>query len=391
MAKKLWKGNKAMAEAAIQAGCRYYFGYPITPQNEVPEYLSERIREVGGVFKQAESELASINMVYGAAAAGGRAMTSSSGLGIALMQEGISHLAATQTPAVILNVGRGGPGLGTIMASQQDYFQMTRGGGNGDYFSFAYAPWNLQEACDLIQLAFEKADEYRMVAQVIVDATLGAMMESADVKENTGSVKNRDWSVDIHAGRKDKEHRCIVGFFNDPAEEVEFNKLLKAKYDKARKNEVMVDVRDCEEADVVIVAYGTTARIATNAIRKAKADGIKVGMVRPITLWPFPYEAVRENTKNAKAIIVAEMAVDQLTDDVKIAVGPEKNILHYGEEALGGVMPSPSAIYETIKNAAAGEKETSVDATAGEKETSVDAAAGQKETSVDAASGKEGE
>ena len=352
MAKKLWKGNKAMAEAAVQAGCRYYFGYPITPQNEVPEYLSSRLREVGGVFKQAESELAAINMVYGASAAGGRAMTSSSGLGIALMQEGISHLAATQTPAVILNVGRGGPGLGTIMASQQDYFQMTRGGGNGDYFSFAYAPWNLQEACDLIQLAFEKADEYRMVAQVIVDATLGAMMESAEVKENTGSVKNRDWSVDIHAGREDDEHRLILGFFNDPQEEVDFNKVLKEKYDRARENEVMVDVRDCEDADVVLVAYGTTARIALNSLRMAKAEGIKVGMVRPITLWPFPYEAVEESCRNAKAVIVAEMAVDQMTDDVKIAVGRDKKILHYGEDALGGVMPSPRAMYEMIKAAA---------------------------------------
>ena len=356
MAKKLWKGNKAMAEAAIQAGCRYYFGYPITPQNEVPEYLSARMREVGGVFKQAESELASINMVYGAAAAGGRAMTSSSGLGIALMQEGIAHMCATQTPCVVLNVGRGGPGLGTIMASQQDYFQATRGGGPGDYYCFAYAPWNLQEACDLIQLAFEKADEYRMVSHVLVDATLGAMMESADIKENTANTENKDkkdWAVDAFAGRKDDDHRKIVGFWNDPPEAVAFNRdVLKAKYDIAREKEVMVDVRNCEDADVVIVAYGTTARIALNAMKIAEENGIKVGMLRPITLWPFPYDAVSENTKNAKGIIVAEMALGQLTDDVKIAVGPDANIQHYGEDALGGVMPSPRAIYGMIEKIA---------------------------------------
>ena len=353
MAKKLWKGNKAMAEAAIQAGCRYYFGYPITPQNEVPEYLSARMREVGGVFKQAESELAAINMVYGASAAGGRTMTSSSGLGIALMQEGIAHMCATQTAAVLLNVGRGGPGLGTIMASQQDYFQMTRGGGPGDYYCFAYAPWNLQEACDLIQLAFEKADEYRMVAQVLVDATLGAMMESADIKENTAKNTKRDWSVDPGAGRDLDEHRKIVGFWNDPPEAVAFNRdVLKAKYDLVQEKEVMVDVRDCEDADVVVVAYGTTARIATNAIKKAREAGIKVGMVRPITLWPFPYDAVYENTKNAKGIIVAEMALGQLTDDVKIAVDHDANVIHYGEDALAGVMPSPRAIFELIEKVA---------------------------------------
>lgn len=353
MAKKLWKGNKAMAEAAVQAGCRYYFGYPITPQNEVPEYLSARMREVGGVFKQAESELASINMVFGAAACGGRAMTSTSGLGISLMQEGISHLVATETPAVILDVGRGGPGLGTIMASQQDYFQMTRGGGTGDYYCFTYAPWNLQEACDLIQLAFEKADEYRMVSQVLTDATLGAMMESVDIKENAGQPFNKEWAVDPYAGRDGSEHSVISGFWNDPPDVVKFNNdVLKAKYDIIKEKEVLVDVIDCDDAEVIIVAYGTTARIATNAIKKARAEGIKVGMIRPITLWPFPYDVIYEKTKNVKGIIVAEMAMDQLTDDVRIAVDRDAPIFHYGEKTLGGVMPSPKEMYEMIRKIA---------------------------------------
>ena len=348
MARKLMKGNVAMAEAAIQAGCRYYFGYPITPQNEVPEYLSWRLREVGGVFKQAESELASINMVYGAAAAGGRAMTSSSGLGIALMQEGISNLAATEMPAVVLNVARGGPGIGTIQAAQSDYFQMTRGGGDGDYYSFAYAPWDLQEACDLIQKAFEKADEYRMVAQVYVDATLGAMMESVDIKEDTANkevMNDKPWALtdQAHEGGANK----VAAVWNEPKDCMDFNFRMKEKYDRARANETMVDLIDVEDADVVIVAYGTTARIALGTLEYAKQAGLKVGMVRPVTLWPFPYDAVYENTKNAKAVMVAEMAVSQLIDDVKIAVDHDKKIIHHG--TCGGVMPSAKEMFEIIK------------------------------------------
>jgi 2-oxoglutarate ferredoxin oxidoreductase subunit alpha len=352
MAKKLMKGNVAMAEAAVQAGLRYYFGYPITPQNEVPEYLSKRLREVGGVFKQAESELASINMVYGASAAGGRTMTSSSGLGIALMQEGISNLAATEIPAVVLNVARGGPGIGTIQAAQSDYFQMTRGGGDGDYYSFAYAPWDLQEACDLIQLAFDKADEYRMVAQVYVDATLGAMMESVDIKENTGNqelMNNKPWALTSSA-HEGGGYNKVAAVWNEPINCQEFNLYLKEKYDRARANETMVDLIDTEDADVVIVAYGTTARIATGTLEYAKEAGLKVGMVRPVTLWPFPYDAVYENTKDAKAIVVAEMAISQLIDDVKIAVDHDKKIIHHG--TCGGVMPSAKEMFEIVKEAA---------------------------------------
>ena len=347
MAKKLMKGNVAIAEAAVQAGCRYYFGYPITPQNEVPEYLSKRIREVGGVFKQAESEVASINMVFGASAAGGRAMTSSSGLGIALMQEGISNLSATQIPAVILNVSRGGPGIGTIQAAQQDYMQMTRGGGNGDYHCLVYAPWDMQEACDLMQRAFDKADEYRMVAMVYTDATLSAMMESVEIKENAGSkelMENKPWALspEAHEGGRNK----IEAVWNEPKDCMAFNEMMKDKYDRVIANETMVDLIDVEDADFVIVAYGTTARIAQGALKYAKAEGVKVGMIRPVTLWPFPYEAVYEYTKNAKGILVAEMAINQLEEDVRMAVDHDRLILHLG--TCGGVMPSAKEMAKVI-------------------------------------------
>jgi Pyruvate:ferredoxin oxidoreductase and related 2-oxoacid:ferredoxin oxidoreductases, alpha subunit len=345
--KKLMKGNEAIAEAAIQAGCKCYFGYPITPQNEVPEYMSWRLREMGGIFKQAESEVASVNMVYGAGAAGVRAMTSSSGLGIALMQEGITNLASTQVPAVFLNVMRGGPGLGTIQASQADYNQMTRGGGNGDYYLPTYAPATLQEACDLIQKAFDTAFKYRTPVGVMVDATIGNMMESVDIKENVQpdpSIPDvNEWC--IRGGRREdgSVHR-IKGLFNVPEECEAFNEELAKKYDKIRENEVMVDIKDCEGADVVIVAYGTTARIAKQTMKLGKENGLKIGMVRPQTVWPFPYDELREACRDAKGVLCAEMAIDQLLQDVQLALEGTKPIATY--HRLSGVMPSANDMYD---------------------------------------------
>lgn len=351
--KKLMKGNEAFAEAAMQAGCRCYFGYPITPQNEVPEYISWRMRDLGGVFKQAESEVASVNMVYGSAAAGVRSMTSSSGLGIALMQEGITNLCSTEIPCVFLNVSRGGPGLGTIQCSQADYNQMTRGGGNGDYYLPTYAPATMQEACDLIQKAFDTADKYRNPVGVMVDATIGNMMESVDIVENKApdpSIPDKkEWCLQ-GGQRPDGSFSMIKGLFNVPAESEEFVEYLGRKYDEIEKNEVMVDITDCDDADVVIVAYGTTARIAKQTIKFGKEAGIKIGMVRPQTIWPFPYAEMKKACSHAKGVLCAEMAIGQLVQDVKIALEGTKPITQY--HRLSGVMPSAKDMFKLCEKIA---------------------------------------
>ncbi|MGI6204960.1 MAG: 3-methyl-2-oxobutanoate dehydrogenase subunit VorB [Anaerovoracaceae bacterium] len=344
--KKLMKGNEAIAEAAIQAGCKCYFGYPITPQNEIPEYMSWRLRDMGGIFKQAESEVASINMVYGAAACGVRALTSTSGLGIALMQEGITNLVSTEIPGVFINVMRGGPGLGTIQASQADYNQMTRGGGNGDYFIVAYAPSTLQEACDLMQKSFDTAFKYRNPVALVVDATIGAMMESVDIKENVQpdpSVPDpKTWCVQ-GGKRADGSYSMIKGLYNVPADSEAWNLKNAEKYDLIRKNETMVDIVDCDDADVVIVAFGTTARIARQVLKLGRQNGVKIGMVRPVTIWPFPYEQLAEATKNCKGVLCAEMAIDQLKQDVDIALKGSKPVYTY--HRLSGVMPSAKDMF----------------------------------------------
>lgn len=345
--KQLMKGNEAMAEAAVMAGCRYYFGYPITPQNEVPEYMSWRLPQVGGVYKQAESELASVNMLFGAGAAGGRAMTSSSGLGISLMQEGISHICACEVPAVILNVARGGPAIGSIQPGQADYYQMTRGGGTGDYHMIVYTPGNLQEACDLIQLAFDKADQYRNAVAVYVDGCIGQLMESVEIQPRTPDPKYQDkpWAATGWDGKSRPKAR-FTSVFMDAAKCEAHNDHLQEKYRIIRETETRLQCVDTEDADIVLVAYGTTARICTSAKRMAEKAGIRMGIVRPITVWPFPYQQVQEACAHAKAVLCVEMSAGQMLDDVKIALnGTKPSYLYY---RLGGMMPAAKDICREI-------------------------------------------
>ncbi len=346
--KKLMKGNEAMAEAAVMAGCRYYFGYPITPQNEIPEYLSWRLPQVGGVFKQAESELAAINMIFGAAAAGGRAMTSSSGLGIALMQEGIAHICGSELPAVLLNVSRGGPGLGSIQPGQADYYQMTRGGGPGDYSMLVYAPGNLQEAVDLIQKAFDKAEEYRNPVGVYMDGSIGQMMESVEIEEKAPdpNLPPKDWACTGWDG-KSRPKNTFTSIRLDPAVCEELNFKMQKKYEIMREKESMVECIDTDDADIILVAYGTVARICMAAKKYAAEEGIRIGIVRPITIWPFPEEALYQAAQNAKAVLCVEMSAGQMLDDVKIALKGSKRAELYCR--LGGMVPKARDICEAAR------------------------------------------
>lgn len=347
MSRKLMKGNNAIAEAAIQAGCISFFGYPITPQNELIEHMAKRLPKIeGGAFVQSESEVAAINMVYGAAGTGKRAMTSSSGPGLSLKQEGISFIAGAELPCVIVNVMRGGPGLGGIQPSQADYFQATRGGGHGDYQVLVYAPANIQEAVDLVQKAFDRADNYRIPAMILADGVIGQMMEPVEIKPNDTSAKyNKDWAA---SGSKNKGGKLSVvkSLFLNPDELNEHNKHLQRKYREIEANETMYETVDIEDADIVLVAYGTTARIATSAMREARSKGYKVGLFRPITLWPFPYTELKEACKNAKKVIVSEMSAGQMLFDVEHALQFEKEISFVGE--MGGIMPSTKQIVDKI-------------------------------------------
>ena len=353
MKREIWKGSEAIAEAAIRAGCRGFFGYPITPQNEIPEYMSLRMPEVGGVFVQAESEVAAINMVYGAVGSGVRAMTSSSSPGISLKQEGISYMAGAMLPAVIVNVMRGGPGLGSIQPSQADYFQATRGGGNGDYRTPVLAPSNLQEAVDLVQEAFDIADQYRTPVMVLADGLIGQMMEPIvwhDHKKR--ELPPKDWAA---SGRGDRDHNNFINslYIDAPSCE-EHNKRLLAIYKEIEEKEVRWEEIMLDDAELVFTAYGTPARIAITVAENLRAKGIKAGVFRPITLWPFPYDRLREiaSKDSVKVLLDVEMSAGQMLDDVKLAVGERKPIKFYGR--LGGVIPNVSEI-EAAAEAAMGE------------------------------------
>ncbi len=343
MKREIWKGSEAIAEAAIRAGCRGFFGYPITPQNEIPEYMSLRMPQVGGVFVQAESEVAAINMVYGAAGSGIRAMTSSSSPGISLKQEGISYMAGAQLPAVIVNVMRGGPGLGSIQPSQADYFQATRGGGNGDYRTPVLAPANLQEAVDLVQEAFDIADQYRTPVVVLADGLIGQMMEPIVWKEHKQRpLPPKDWAS---SGRGDRDHNNFINslLIDAPSCEKHNEELLKI-YAEIEKNEVRWEEIMLEDAELVFTAYGTPARIAITVAENLRKKGIKAGVFRPITLWPFPYARLREIAEQAsvKMFLDVEMSAGQMVEDVKLAVGDRKPIDFYGR--LGGMIPTVSEI-----------------------------------------------
>ena len=351
MEKELWKGNEAIAEAAIRAGCDCFFGYPITPQSEVPEYMSVHLPKAGGVFVQSESEVSAINMVYGAAGAGMRAMTSSSSPGISLKQEGITYLAGAELPAVIINCIRGGPGLGTIQPSQGDYFQATRGGGNGDYRTLVLSPSNIQEAVDFVQEAFDIADQYRNPVMVVMDGLIGQMMEPIEwhpiPKRN---LPPKDWAT---SGKKGRSHTNIINSLYMAAEDCDrHNDHLSKKYAEMEKNEVRWEEVQCEDADIIITAYGTPARIALTAIDTLREERIKVGLFRPITLWPFPEKALHElaGKGHVKVILDVEMSsTGQMLDDVRLAVEGQKPIRYLGH--AGGVMPTVEEMADAVKNA----------------------------------------
>lgn len=352
MAKILMKGNEAIGAAAIKAGCKYFFGYPITPQSELPEYMSKALPEVGGVFLQAESEIAAINMVYGAAGAGARVMTGSSSPGISLKQEGISYCAGSELPCVIVNMMRGGPGLGSIQPAQADYFQSTRGGGNGDYRTIVYAPASIQEIIDYVMLAFDKADLYRNPVLIVADGMIGQMMEAVEFKEPKKlDLKEKDWAT---TGTNGKRQRNIINSLYLESEDLEKHNLkLQEKYKKIEENEVLYEAFDIEDADVVCVAYGTTSRIVKSAINKV-GNKIKVGMIRPITLWPFPYDIFKNINPNVKGVLTVEMSAGQMIDDVKIAVEGRTNVYFNGR--TGGMIPTPASIIADIEKIAGGMK-----------------------------------
>ncbi len=351
MAKELWKGNEAIAEAAIRAGCDCFFGYPITPQSEVPEYMSSHLPKAGGVFVQSESEVAAINMVYGAAGAGMRAMTSSSSPGISLKQEGITYLAAAELPCVIVNVMRGGPGLGTIQPGQGDYFQATRGGGNGDYRTVVLAPSNVQETADFVQEAFDIADQYRTPVVVLADGLIGQMMEPIEWRPvPRRQLPPKDWAA---CGKKGRSRTNVINsLFLNPEECDALNRRLTAKYADIEKNEVRWETAFCEDAEVLITAYGTPARIALTALELLREEGVKVGLFRPVTLWPFPERALRNLADEAhvKVILDVEMSsTGQMLDDVRLAVEGRKPVRYLGR--AGGLLPTVEEIIESAKTA----------------------------------------
>lgn len=354
MAKVLMKGNEAIGAAAIKAGCRYFFGYPITPQNEIPEYMAKEMPKVGGVFVQAESEVAAINMVYGAAGAGARVMTSSSSPGIALKQEGITYCAGAELPAVIVSISRGGPGLGGIQPSQADYNQSTRGGGNGDYKTLVYAPANLQEMVDFVQDAFDAADYYRNPVMVLGDGMIGQMMEPIEFKEITGgrALQPKTWATDGMKGKRKKN--IINSLALDPAELEKHNFRLQEKYNEMKEKEVRYEMYNMENAELVIVSYGTTSRIVKNAIADLKEQGINVGLIRPITLWPFPEKAFNELPSTVKGLLSVEMSMGQMVDDIKIATAGRLPVSFFGR--TGGMIPSPEEVVAAVKETIGGAK-----------------------------------
>jgi 2-oxoglutarate ferredoxin oxidoreductase subunit alpha len=338
-------GNSAIGEAAIQAGCKFYFGYPITPQNELPEYMSGRLAEVtGGVFLQAESEVGAINMVIGASAVGARVMTSSSSPGISLKQEGISYLAGQELPAVIVNVVRGGPGLGSIYSAQSDYFQSTRGGGHGDYRTIVLAPASVQELADMTASAFDLADTYRTPVLVLADGVLGQMMEPVRIPFKKGRKKTtKDY---VLTGAKGRPSKAIHSFRMDPKDQEDHNWKLMRKYKRIEQREVRYETFLLDDAEMAVVAYGTAARIARGAINRLRKENLRVGLIRPKTLWPFPTEIIRETAKSIHDFFVFEMSAGQMIEDVQLALDGSGTIHFYGRP--GGVIPSPVELYRII-------------------------------------------
>jgi 2-oxoglutarate ferredoxin oxidoreductase subunit alpha len=338
-------GNEALAEAAIIAGCDAYFGYPITPQNEIPAYMSRRMPEEGRVFVQSESELAAINMVFGASATGKRAMTSSSSPGISLMQEGISYLAGAELPAVVVNVMRGGPGLGNIAGSQADYFQATRGGGHGDYRTIVLGPASVQEAVDCMPLAFDLADEYRMPVMVLLDGIVGQMMEPVVLeKKPRRDLPPKDWAL---TGAKGREQNIVRSLWLGEGVLEELNLKLLERYRRIERDEVLCEEYEMDDAEIVVVAYGIVARIVSSAVDKARKEGIKAGWIRPITLWPFPTEQINRAADELRVFLTVEMSNGQMVEDVKLAVAGKVPVMFYGRP--GGGVPTVDEILGQIR------------------------------------------
>ena len=347
-------GNEALAEASILAGCDAYFGYPITPQNEIPAYMSRRMPEEGRVFVQSESELAAINMVFGASATGKRTMTSSSSPGISLMQEGISYLAGAELPAVVVNVMRGGPGLGNIAPSQSDYFQATRGGGHGDYRTIVLGPSSVQELADCMPLAFDLADKYRMTVMVLADGFLGQMMEPVVLrKQPSPELPPKDWAL---TGAKDREQNIVRSLWLKEGVLEELNHKLQAKYEQVEKNEVLCEEYEVEDAEIVVVAYGIAARIVNGAVTRAREEGIKAGWIRPITLWPFPTEQISKAAAEFRLFLTVEMSTGQMVEDVKLAVAGKAPVVFYGR--TGGGVPTVDEILDKIRQLTIRQKTT---------------------------------
>lgn len=350
---RLMKGNEALAEAAILAGCDGYFGYPITPQSEVMEYLMMVRPEdrTGMVVLQAESEIASINMVYGGAGAGKRVMTSSSSPGISLMQEGISYMAGAELPCLIANIVRGGPGLGTIQPSQSDYFQTVKGGGHGDYRIIALAPASVQEMADFVPLAFDLAFKYRTPVMILSDGAIGQMMEKVVFPEQRPrwtEEEIREMSPWATVGRTPDRHNNIITSLDlDPSKHEKHNEHLQKKYREIEKNEVRYEEFQCEDAEVILVAYGTSSRVCQKSVDLAREEGIKVGLLRPITVFPFPYQPIRDYTDQVKGFLAVEMSAGQMVEDIRLAVEGKVKVDHYGR--MGGIVPSPEEIVEAIK------------------------------------------
>lgn len=344
---KLMKGNEALAEAAIRAGCQAYFGYPITPQSEILEYLAEEGRDRGMIVLQAESEVAAINMVYGAAGAGARVMTSSSSPGVSLMQEGISYIACAELPCLLVNVNRGGPGLGTIQPSQGDYFQSVKGGGHGDYRLIVLAPSSVQEMADFVYLAFDLADQYRNPVLILADGALGQMMEKVrfpeyDPKEH---CVPKPWAT---VGKPaDRERAIITSLHIQPEKMEQINLHLQEKYRRIAEKEIRFETIQADDAEVLVVAYGLVARIAHKAVEIARSEGIKAGLLRPITLFPFPSAPIARFAARASSVLVAEMNAGQMVEDVRLAVNGRVPVSFHGR--MGGVIPSPEEILDKIK------------------------------------------
>ena len=348
----LMKGNEAIAEAAIRAGCKHYFGYPITPQTEIAAYMAKKMPKIGGVFLQAESEIASINMVYGAAAAGVRVMTSSSSPGISLKAEGLSYIAGSDVPALVVNVQRGGPGLGGIQPSQSDYFQATRGGGHGDFHMVVYAPASVQEMASLTVKGFEVADKYRITSMILADGTMGQMMEPVDLAGlKVNDVPAKEWAT--NGTQCKRKHNVVNSLFLKPEELEKTNFERYEKYKLVEQNEPMWEEYMMEDAEYCVVAFGIASRVAKNAVVEARRAGIRVGLIRPITLWPFPTAPIAAAADKVKAFISVELSMGQMIEDVRLASSCKKPVLLCNR--AGGMIPGPDEVLAAIRRAEKGE------------------------------------